>query len=270
MVDTVVVNSTTPPEDPNHAQAMIDKIDAANSAPPTDGATPPTDDNKTEDRPGWLPEKFKSPEDMAKAYAELESKLGNKAAANPPADGTETPPVDDQAKAADELQSKGLNLADFSSEFAEKGELSPESYDKLEKAGYPRNIVDQYIDGQKARAALYESEVKSVAGGSDQFNNMVEWAKANLSTAEINAYNAAIDSGNAEQAKLAVAGVYQKFSVARPAEPTLFKGATASASTGDVYESIAQMQKDMASPEYKADPAFRSKVQAKLARSNIL
>ncbi|WP_421876594.1 hypothetical protein [Pacificispira sp.] len=39
------------------------------------------DDSETdtqEDRPEWLPEKFKSPEDMAKAYANLEKKLGEK------------------------------------------------------------------------------------------------------------------------------------------------------------------------------------------------
>lgn len=30
------------------------------------------------DRPEWLPEKYKSPEDLAKAYKELESKLGTK------------------------------------------------------------------------------------------------------------------------------------------------------------------------------------------------
>ena len=33
---------------------------------------------KTEDRPEWLPEKYKSGEDLAKAYKELESKLGTK------------------------------------------------------------------------------------------------------------------------------------------------------------------------------------------------
>lgn len=31
-----------------------------------------------EDRPNWLPEKFKSPEDLAKSYTELEKKLTNK------------------------------------------------------------------------------------------------------------------------------------------------------------------------------------------------
>ncbi len=35
-------------------------------------------ETKTENRPEWLPEKYKSGEDLAKAYKELESKLGTK------------------------------------------------------------------------------------------------------------------------------------------------------------------------------------------------
>ena len=31
-----------------------------------------------QDRPEWLPEKFKTPEDLAKSYTELQSKLGSK------------------------------------------------------------------------------------------------------------------------------------------------------------------------------------------------
>jgi hypothetical protein len=54
----------------------------------TETATPPQEERdfvvaedletKTEDRPEWLPEKYKSGEDLAKAYKELESKLGTK------------------------------------------------------------------------------------------------------------------------------------------------------------------------------------------------
>jgi hypothetical protein len=256
MVDTVVIQSTQPEEDPKHVEEMIAKVDAA-SQPPAE-ETPPA-----EDRPGWLPEKFKSPEDLAKAYSELESKLGK-----PTQQNTEQPA--DQQQVQEELQSKGLDLNEFSQEFAQQGDLSEESYTKLEKAGYPRDIVDQYIEGQKARASLYESEVKSVAGGDQGFSEMVDWAKSNLSPKEIATYNAAIDSGNPEMAKLAVAGVYQKFSAARPTEPKLFSGSTSQATVGEAYESVAQLTKDMATPEYKSDPAFRAKVQAKLARSSIL
>jgi hypothetical protein len=265
MVDTVVINSTQPTEDPAHVEAMIAKADAALN-PPTDGDNTQSPEDVTEDRPSWLPEKFKSPEDLAKAYNELQTKLSGKP--------TDDASPDDQAATDDKqvqeaLQSKGLDLNTFSEEFAKTGELSPESYEALEKAGYPRNYVDQYIDGQKARGALYESEVKSVAGGDEKFNEMQEWARVNLSVQEINAYNKAIDSGDASQAKLAVAGIYQKFASSRPSEPNLFKGDN-SAPSSDVYESIAQMQRDMATPEYKSDPAFRAKVERKLSRSNIL
>lgn len=264
MVDTVVIQSTQPEEDPKHVEAMIAKADAAGQVPEV------TEEVKPEDRPGWLPEKFKSPEDLAKAYAELESKLGKPAEVKPEGTPEVTEEVPTETKEVEQaLESKGLSLDEFSQEFSQKGELSPESYDALEKAGYPRNIVDQYIDGQKARAALYESEVKAVAGGDKGFTEMVEWAKANLNPQQITAYNAAIDSGNPENAKLAVAGLYQQFTAARPSEPSLFTGSTGTP-TADVYESVAQLQKDMASVDYKTDPAFRSKVQSKLGRSNIL
>tara|TARA_B100000029_G_scaffold117531_2_gene110739 strand:- start:7406 stop:8191 length:786 start_codon:yes stop_codon:yes gene_type:complete len=49
----------------------------------TPGATPETSSDATGDeaRPEWLPEKFKSPEDFAKSYTELEKKIGAQAKA---------------------------------------------------------------------------------------------------------------------------------------------------------------------------------------------
>ena len=34
-------------------------------------------DNQPSERPEWLPEKFKTPEDLAKSYSELEKKLSS-------------------------------------------------------------------------------------------------------------------------------------------------------------------------------------------------
>ena len=44
----------------------------------TTEATETVETVETPDRPEWLPEKYKTGEDLAKAYKELESKLGNK------------------------------------------------------------------------------------------------------------------------------------------------------------------------------------------------
>jgi len=262
MVDTVVIQSTPPATPEDHDQKMIDKVDAA-SNPPVEGTegTPP------EDRPQWLPEKFKSPEDMAKAYSELEAKLGQAKPADPPAaDPAATPPADPEAALAD----KGLDLQDFSNEFAQSGELSAESYEKLGKAGYSRQIVDQYIEGQRAVAARFETDIMTEVGGAEKYTEITSWAKANLTPTEIAAYNAAVSSGNADQAKLAALGLGAKFEKANGSDPKRLLGGQSAGTTGDVFESMAQVTAAMKDPLYKADPAFRAKVQAKLARSNVI
>ena len=297
MVDTVVVNSTTPPEDPNHAQNMIDKIDNANSVtPPQEGgqSEPPKDD-----RPGWLPEKFKSPEDLAKAYEELQSKLGGKSTDNKdtPPDNTADDknsklagydPTQHQKTDADiqwEIETYGSAMKDIfdkaglkasviSAEFHKTGAFPEYAYEKLQEAGFSRAVVDGYLNGQQQKASYQNekatAEIKDAVGGEKVFTDMVEWAKVNLSQGEIDAYNKSIDSGDKNVAALAVQGLFARFQAARPTEPNLLKGATSGTASADAYESIAQLQKDMKSEEYKNDPAFRAKVERKLANSNIL
>lgn len=265
MVDTVVIKSEPTGAPEGHDQKMIEAVDNANT-PPASEVTP-----STEDRPEWLPEKFASPQDLAKAYAELESKLGQPKPAENPDTKTDTPSptTATQADADKALADKGLKLTDFATEFAQSGALSDESYAKLEAAGYDRGLVDQFIEGQKARAAQFETTIKSEVGGGERYNEMVTWAKANLSPAEIDAYNSAVSSGNPEQAKLAALGLSAKFERAVGSEPKRTLGGTSATSDGDVFESVAQLTAAMSDPRYKTDPAYRSKVQAKLSRSNV-
>ena len=267
IAEQIVITSPTGPTDEQaaHEAAMIAKADGV--AAPEAPAAPASGD-----RPAWLPEEFNSPEDMAKAFADLKGKQAPAEAA-PEVNPDGTPKVAEGAPAVDEvakeLESKGLDLNEFSQEFSTTGTIGPESYAKLEKAGYPKAIVDQYIAGQQALAVNYENEVKSVAGGSDKFGEVSSWAAANLSEAEKVAYNKAIDSGDIQQAKLAVAGITQKYTEANPTEGNLLAGRTG-ATSGESYASLAQMKADMASPLYKTDPAFRAKVAEKIGRSSIL
>lgn len=270
MVDSIVVQSaTTNVEDPKHIEEMVNKVDAADAALKEELAP-----EGGETRPEWLPEKFKSPEDLAKAYAELEGKLGGgKPPATPevpPKEAPKTPEGEpDPAGAEAVLEEKGLSLEAFSQEFADKGALSDDSYAKLEKAGIPKATVDQYIAGQQALADQLQTEVKSVVGGDENFTAMATWAAANADPKVLEAYNKAVSSGDVAQAKLAVNGLYQQFREASPEEPNLIAGGNGKV-TADVYESVQQLQADMAKPEYKKDPAYRRKVQEKLGRSDIL
>lgn len=272
MVDSVVIQSElTPKEDPKHIEEMIAKVDAANAPPASE--TPEVTTEKPA-KPEWVPEKFWDAEKgevrteaLAQSYKELESQHGKKE--EPKAAPEVDPSKATQEDAEAQLATKGLDLNTFSQEFAQKGELSAESYDALEKAGYDRAIVDQYIAGQKALATQYQADVKSAAGGDEGFTKMVEWATVNATADEIAAYNRAVDSGDVSTAKLAVAGLYQQYQESNPTEPRLVTGANGGVSS-DVYESVQDYLKDSKNPEYKSNPSFRAKVIAKLGRSNIL
>jgi len=240
---------------------------------------------KAADRPEWLPEKFKTPEDMAKSYAELEKKLGQPKApgeAPKPEAKKEPPPKapgdlklpteGDAAKteATKAVESVGLQMDVFEKEFAEKGELSPESFSALEKAGIPKAMVDAYIAGQQALADRRMNELHAVAGGAEKFDEMFEWSKANLPAKDRDALNRAIDSNDDGQIKLAFQAVHAKWVASESQEPQVaLRGGSAGGSPIDVYTHMDEVKADMATKDYKTNEAFRAKVAAKIARSRI-
>lgn len=258
-----------------HEAAMIakaDKAEAANNPAPQE-----TPEATSEERPEWLPEKFKSAEDLAKAYAELEKKQGEtketpketpeaeKKADEVKPEITPETPTD---KAAEVLKDKGLNFDEFHQQIITDGELSAESYKKLADAGIPKEMVDGYINGQAAIAQTMIASVQAEAGGAESYAAMIEWAAANLTTAEQAAFDKAVTTTDVNQAKLAVAGLNAKYTAAVGESPKLLEGNKVVEST-DIYQSNAQVTADMKTQLYKTDPAEQARVQAKLARSPV-
>jgi hypothetical protein len=264
------------PGTPEHDAAMAAKFDGTQPPAPAPSAPAPVE---------GLPEKFKSVADMAKAYAELEKKLGQ-APAPKPEDKPATPPADDKSKLAIQqpadnpdadaakkvVTDAGLNFEALNTEFAEKGELSPETYSALEAKGLPKAVVDSYIEGQKAIAARqvaeYDNAAFAQAGGEEKFREMTKWAATGLTAAEATAFNEAVDSGNVDKLRLAVSDLKSKFESAVGTQPTLLRGG-APASDG-AYDSMAQVTADMRDPRYSKDPAFRAQVERKIQNSNKL
>lgn len=227
-------------------------------------------------RPAWLPEKFKTPEDMAASYAALEAKQsGVKPAEVVPAAAAVVAPKDALAIATPEaaaaaVASAGLDMAALSSEFNATGSLSEATMAALAAKGFDKATVDSYVAGQQALATAFEAEVRGVTpGGAEKYAEMVAWAAVNLNAAEIAAYNTATNTNNKDQAKLAVAGLGARFAAAVGNEPDL-SGGRVGVTTGDVFESLAQMKVAMGNPLYKNDPAYRKAVQEKLGRSSIM
>ena len=264
MVDTVTITTpdTTGDAPADHNQKMIDKAN---------GVTPPADDGikSKEDRPSWLPDKFKSAEDMAQAYAALETKLGG---GTPPADPQvtpPTPPMPDDKTVDDALSKGGLSLQEFSTEFDATGSLSEESYTKLLAAEYDKSLVDNYITGQQARAELHTTQMKATVGGAAEYDKITTWAKAAMTPAEIDAYNQTVGSANTDAAKLALAGLKARYEAANGREPSLVKGQTGGTSSSDSFASNREITQAMKDPRYKTDSAYRAQVVSKLGRSSF-
>ena len=222
-------------------------------------------ENPQEERPDWLPEKFKSVEDMAAAYQELEKKLGS----NEPEVNEDTIGNPDEDQVREELEEAGLNFDGYSDEFMENGELSEDSYAELEAAGIPRAVVDQYIAGMEAEANMIQQQAFGLAGGEDQYAAMTEWAADNFSEAEIDAFNDAVNSGDWNTIQFAIKGLAAQYRSEVGVEPSLVQGSTAGLA-GDVYASVAELTAAMRDPRYETDPAYRNRVAEKLSRSSIL
>ena len=181
------------------------------------------------------------------------------------------PNLEIQEQAANLLTQAGLDMAQLQTEFDSNGELSEESFAKLDEAGFPRQLVDNYIAGVSALNVQNETFIQNVAydsvGGQDQYQVMTKWAEANMSADEITAYNAAITSMDRGQATLAVAGLSAKYHSAVGREGTTVQGSSGATQAGDVYETKTTMLADLASTEYRTSPSFRAQVETKVARS---
>ena len=222
------------------------------------------------DRPDWLPEKFKSPEDMAQAYSELEKKMGQGTNEEQPAETTEENEGDVQDDKPDDNENADYNAAvvDASKEFFENdGQLSEETYEKLAKAGLPKELVDSYAAGQQALLQTEEGEIKSVANG--QFDAMAEWANDNLEQEEINAFDDIVTTGTKEQAKFAVKSLYDRYTQANGSSPKLVQGAVTGGSTMP-FKSMQELARAQSDPRYKSgDKAYHEEIDRRLSVSNI-
>ena len=141
--------------------------------------------------------KFKSQEELLKAYKELEKKLGSqqKESKEEPMSEAER----DEVK--DNVEKKGLDLTQFEKEFSENGELSEESYKLLEEKGFPRDQVDRYISGQMYYAESVRNKVLDMAGGEDGYKELVSWAAENMDEDFIEDYNDTLNTGDFNKIK---------------------------------------------------------------------
>jgi hypothetical protein len=290
-ISTPVTGSEAPTPTPEQAAA-----DEAARARATGGAEPvPTDK-----RPEWLPENFKTVTEFVTSANETRAALTRtqqelsalkkveqpKAGEQPAPKEGEPPKTGEQPKQGEQpqnpeqaaqqaVQTAGLDVTTWQTEFAQTGDVAEEGRTKIAdalKAQFgeaARQVVDQFIDGQKARVSNYSAEVMKVAGGQEQYAEMVTWAKSNMSDAEIGKFNEAVDSFDVTSAKMAVDALKSRFTSARGSAPKLITGENTTPSEQQGFSSTFEMTKAMSDPRYKSDPVYRKSVEQRAMLSNF-
>jgi len=245
-------------------------------------------EQEAEQEPDLIGGKFRSQEDLLKAYQELERKQGQQPEQTETAEEPAESYSVEQAvevygkENVDALQEKGISLNDLMWK-ADNGEDISDSFDDLaEVFKVPRQVVENYVSkaqsgGDAAPPELTasdEADLKALVGGDQGFEQMANWARSNLGEEEINRFDAVVDSNNKDAIHMAIqamqARMNAKDSVVEPkligggnvAEPSRFE------SQQQVLDAMNKMN-DRGQRLYDVDEAYRAKVTKLLASSDV-
>jgi len=229
---------------------------------PVENPTQPPEDYVEDDPVGTPPE-----------YEETEEEQEGEEQEDPDA---LTDEIEDNAKEADNvaafLSEKGLNYDVMLKEYTENGELSDESYAKLKEAGMPRSMVDSYCAGQVALYERWCDHVKGYAGGEENYAVLMQYAAQTMTPREKTAYDQAVNSGDADRARIAVEALLYRYQQDNPypeeADYEGYSGTREPPIQGfSSPEEAYAMQED---PRMYTDPAFARQFNQRLMKTPFL
>jgi len=228
---------------------------------------------------GLIAGKFKSQDDLVKAYEELQRKLGQdtpEEAEEPSEETTETP--EEEPESEEEVSEASAAVTRASEAYLSKGELTEESIEELSKLD-SKDLIKAYMaqyaanqEAAKTQAVTADAEkaILDSVGGQESYQQMVQWAAGNLDPAEVESYNQVTNSGNVAAIKFAVEALSNRYKAAEGYEAPLVTGKKAPSSDAKSFRSHAELSRAIADPRYQNDPAYRNDVEARLARSTNL
>lgn len=227
-----------------------------------------------------IPEKFMNQDGsinqdaLLKSYIELE-KMKSQPAVEPSTDsleatsGSQEPLETTKVPETSEMK-KALGDTLFNSlaeEYDKLGELSEDSYKKVEEQGFSKEFVDFYIDSLKAKVSQHQQEITKDIGGLDAYRQIQEWAKSeDAITQEDRALiNELVSSKEVAKAKLGVRLLKEKYDNANGSSPSLVQGGAAQGS--DVFANREEYAFAKGDKRYGVDPQYTRAVDTKLERS---
>jgi len=234
-----------------------------------------------EEQENLLAGKYKDAQELEKAYVELQKKLGDKGSkdSSEAGDSQDSEQVESKEGGEKEEKAKENTAQDGILDALWEQANSKESYQKetieaLNKLK-PAELADMHLQYreqvEKSKPQITEqqvTELKNVAGGDQQYGEMLQWATENLNPQEIKMFDTVMDRGDPLAAFFAVRSLSYRYKDSKGYEGKMVTG-TAPKTAGDQFNSQAEVVEAMSDPRYDRDPGFRQKVMKKLERSNV-
>lgn len=186
---------------------------------------------------------------------------------------SDTTLADDVAKHQDtlkalekDLRNKGVDFKQAIKEYEESGNISSRTLANLVNAGYPKELIESFIEGRHAIEERFTKAVYDSAGGEEEYFKMTQWAANSLPQSTLKAFNKALDSNDLDLISMMVAGIQSKMNATRgTSNPTLL-GSTQGVGGGEPkgFASKQDMIKAMSDPRYARDPAYTRSVEQKM------
>jgi|DEB0MinimDraft_6_1074348.scaffolds.fasta_scaffold00079_10 hypothetical protein len=215
----------------------------------------------TPERPDWLPQKFKTPEDMARSYAELEKKLGS--------NKQQQEEAVEQATQESATNMDGL-ISSAETEFLENGgELSDSTYEQFEKMGVPRAVVDQVRDMRVAQAEQTRQQIINEFGGQESVDAMSTFAARNYDDGMIERLNGMLASNDLATVRMAMNQIRSDFQAQAPAQDPTRRVSGRSLPAIEGFRSQAEIIEAINDPRYRNDNAYREDVERRIGMSNL-
>ena len=225
--------------------------------------------------------KYKDAQQLEKAYVELQKKLGDKGDGDSSEAGDTEDSYEDESEEgyedeeeADVDTSKDGFLDTLWDEATGKDDYSEETLDELDKMDAV-DIADMHLryrqkveESQPQITEQQVAELKGVAGGEEQYTQMLQWAQQSLNPQEVQMFDAVMERGDPLAAFFAIRSLAYRYEDSLGVDGKMVTG-TAPRGDGSQYDSQAEVVEAMSDPRYDRDPAFRQKVMKKLERSDI-
>ena len=168
------------------------------------------------------------------------------------------------------LAKSNISYNALKEEYRTNGELSEKTLAQLEKAGYTRELVENFIEGQQARyEASYGVYIRNAVGGDKEYARLIKWAGNNLSSQEINRFNKAVTSNDVDIALVAVENLANRMEKAKGTPPELIEGKPTAEHHTKGYASLAEMAAAMDDPRYEKDMAYTERVERRIIASDF-